>query len=124
MLGLRRKLLGSVDLVNRSKISRLRPFFIRCAPAALTAGLLAGCASTADLAALREAPGFSAGYGDGCSTATEEDKSFSTRQTRDAYSFDNDEAYRAGWRQGYLECSNTTPEAKDGGRILGERNEY
>ncbi len=84
----------------------------------------AGCASTADMEALREAPGFSAGYGDGCSTATEEDKSFSTKQTRDEYSFKNDDAYRAGWRQGYLECSHTTPEAKDGGRILGERNEY
>ena len=83
----------------------------------------AGCA-TADMAALREAPGFPAGYGDGCSTATEEDKSFSTKQTRDAYAFKNDEAYRAGWRQGYLECTTQTPEAKDGGRILGERNEY
>ncbi len=107
-----------------------RPFFstpalvaARLAPAAITL-MLAGCASTADMQALREAPGFQAGYGDGCSTATEEDKSFSTRTTRDAYAFDNDEAYRAGWRQGYLECSHQTPEAKDGGRILGERNEY
>lgn len=73
---------------------------------------------------LRESPGFAAGYGDGCTTATEEDKSFSTKRERDAYAFENDEGYRAGWRQGYLECSNQTPEAKDGGRILGERNEY
>lgn len=91
---------------------------------AATTLLLAGCASSAELATLREAPGYSAGYGDGCSTATEEDKSFSTASTRDAYEFDNDPAYRAGWRQGYLECGNTTPDAKDGGRILGERNEY
>jgi len=99
----------------------------RLAPAALIAAAMtaaAGCVSNAELAALREEPGFAAGYGDGCSTAGEEDKSFSTKQTRDAYSFENDAAYRAGWRQGYLECSNTTPEAKDGGRILGERNEY
>jgi hypothetical protein len=107
-----------------------RPFFplrnlvaVRLTPAA-AALMLAGCASSADMLALREAPGFQAGYGDGCVTATEEDKSFSTKTTRDAYAFDNDEAYRAGWRQGYLECSNQTPEAKDGGRILGERNEY
>lgn len=100
---------------------RLRP-----APlAGLAAGLFAAaCASSGDLAELREMPGFTAGYGDGCTTATEEDKSFSTRRERDAYAFENDKAYRAGWRQGYLECSNTTPEAKDGGRILGEGNEY
>ena len=96
-------------------------FLLKTAPLALA---LAGCASSVDLASLREQPGFHAGYGDGCTTATEEDKSFSTRSTRDTYSFDNDEAYRAGWRQGYLECGNTTPEARDGGRILGERNEY
>ena len=108
-------------------IEKTCPKFPRLASAALIAAALtaaAGCASNADLAALREQPGFAAGYGDGCSTATEEDKSFSTRQSRDAYAFENDDAYRAGWRQGYLECSHTTPEAKDGGRILGERNEY
>ncbi|WDI32243.1 hypothetical protein PUV54_03425 [Hyphococcus flavus] len=92
----------------------------------LAASVLAisGCASTADYQALQASPGFAAGYGDGCSTATEEDKSFSIKRTRDAYAFDNDEGYRAGWRQGYLECAHQTPEAKDGGRILGERNEY
>lgn len=92
--------------------------------AALLAAGAASCASTADMATLRESPGYSAGYGDGCLTATEEDKSFSSKKERDAYAFKNDEAYRAGWRQGYLECSTQTPEAKDGGRILGERNEY
>lgn len=99
----------------------------RLAPltALVGAGLVAaGCASNGDLAELRESPGFTAGYADGCTTATEEDKSFSTKRVRDAYAFDNDKAYRVGWRQGYLECGNTTPDAKDGGRILGERNEY
>ncbi len=99
-----------------------RRFLTLLAPAA---GLLAaGCASGGNLAELRESPGFTAGYGDGCATATEEDKSFSTRTERDRYAFENDEAYRAGWRQGYLECSTQSPEASDGGRILGERNEY
>ena len=93
--------------------------------ALLGAGFIAaGCASNGDLAELRESPGFTAGYADGCTTATEEDKSFSTKTARDSYSFDNDKAYRAGWRQGYLECGATTPEVSDGGRILGERNEY
>lgn len=92
---------------------------------ALTGVLFAaGCASTADLEALREAPGYQAGYVDGCETANETDKSFSTKRTRDAYSFDNDEAYRAGWRQGYIECGNVVPEPNNGGRILGEGGEY
>ena len=82
------------------------------------------CASTAKLDELREMPSFQAGYGDGCATASEEDKSFSTRKQRDAYLFENDEAYRAGWRHGYLECQSKIPEPKDGGRILGEENEY
>ncbi len=105
-------------MTRKPSYSRLTPVF------AASAIFLAGCATSADLEALRASPGFAAGYGDGCSTATEEDKSFSTKRTRDAYAFDNDEGYRAGWRQGYLECSNQTPEAKDGGRILGESNEY
>lgn len=84
----------------------------------------AGCASQSTLAELRELPGFHAGYGDGCLTSNEEDKSFSTKKARDARAFENDEAYRAGWRQGYLECNTRTRDAIDGGRILGERNEY
>lgn len=91
----------------------------------LSGALLAfGCASTADLQQLREAPGYQAGYVDGCETANETDKSFSTKRTRDAYAFENDEAYRAGWRQGYMECGNVVPEPNNGGRILGEGGEY
>ena len=93
---------------------------------AALAGVLAaaGCASSADLQELREAPGFQAGYVDGCETASEQEKSFSTRQARDDYAFENDEAYRAGWRRGYMECGDIIPEPKDGGRILGEGGEY
>ncbi len=92
--------------------------------AALGATLLTGCAMDARLQELREMPSFHVGYGDGCLTATEEDKSFSTKKARDAYAFKNDDAYRAGWRQGYLECANRTAKANDGGRILGERRDY
>ncbi len=88
------------------------------------AATLAGCTTNPDILALQDQPSFHVGYGDGCATSTEEDKSFSTKSTRDAYAFENDKAYRAGWRQGYLECSNRTPDAVDGGRILGERNEF
>ena len=98
--------------------------FKTAAGAALLVSALTGCASSLENQQLREAPGFQAGYVDGCATAQEEEKSFSTRRQRDAYAFDNDEAYRVGWRQGYLECSNTIPEPKDGGRILGEGREY
>lgn len=86
--------------------------------------LLGGCASNEDLAALRESPAYLAGVNDGCLTANEEDKSFSTEVVRDEDSFSRDKAYRVGWRQGYLECQPLTPDAIDGGRILGERNEY
>ena len=88
------------------------------------AGLLSACVTDQNLAALRDAPGYPAGYGDGCQTANADQTSFSTKQIRDAYAFDNDESYRYGWRQGYLQCSNQIPEAETGGRILGERNEY
>lgn len=90
------------------------------------AGVLfaAGCATSAELQELREAPGFQAGYVDGCETAGEREKSFSTREARDDYAFENDEAYRAGWRRGYMECGDVIPEPKDGGRILGEGGEH
>ena len=91
---------------------------------AVLGGFAAGCSSQTSLAELRELPGFHAGYGDGCLTSNEEDKSFSTKSARDAHAFETDEAYRAGWRHGYLECNSRTRDAVDGGRILGERNEY
>ena len=85
--------------------------------------LAAGCAS-ADVQELQEEPGYQAGYVDGCDTASEREKSFSTKSSRDAYAFENDPAYRAGWRRGYVECGDVIPEPKDGGRILGEGGEY
>ena len=88
----------------------------------LTTGL-AGCA-TSDTALLAEEPGFVAGFGDGCATATEEDKSFSTKRVRDDYQFENDRAYRAGWRQGYQECQPIQRRPDDGGRILGNERDF
>ena len=109
--------------VGRMQIAEKRSIF-RGVSALLAAAMAAGCASD-NIAALREQPSFHVGFGDGCATSREEDKSFSTKSTRDKHAFDNDEAYRAGWRQGWLECGNArTPDAIDGGRILGERNEY
>lgn len=81
---------------------------------------LSACASDSGLS---EEPGYVAGYGDGCSTAQEEDKSFSTKRVRDADMFESDEAYRAGWRQGYQQCR-PTYSRNDGGRILGNEDRF
>ncbi len=96
---------------------------LRGLAAFLTISAAAGCASGGKTD-YSELPSYHIGYGDGCATSNEEDKSFSTKTERDKYAFENDEAYRAGWRQGWLQCNNRTPDAIDGGRILGERNEY
>ena len=94
--------------------------------AVLGAILLAGCTTGADIKALQESPGFQVGYNDGCLTSTEDGKSFSSKQSRDSYAFENDDAYRAGWRQGYAQCSSSSsiPDSNNGGRLLGEREDY
>jgi len=83
----------------------------------------AGCAS-APGPRLSEEPAYAAGFGDGCTTSTEENKSFSTKRVRDDYLFREDRGYRAGWRQGYLECGETFREPDNGGRILGEEDGF
>ncbi|MFZ5616702.1 MAG: hypothetical protein ACOZAA_05195 [Pseudomonadota bacterium] len=85
-----------------------------CAVSALA---LFACASSSGLS---EEPNYVAGYGDGCATAHEQDKSFSTKRVKDDYLFENDRAYRAGWRQGWQQCQSPYRKADDGGRILGD----
>lgn len=85
------------------------------------AAFLVSCASDPGLT---EEPGFLAGYGDGCATAHELDKSFSTKRVKDDYQFDNDRAYRSGWRQGYQQCQSPYRKADDGGRILGDEEGF
>ena len=94
----------------------LRPLF-----AAGFVALIAGCASDSGLS---EEPGYIAGYGDGCATASEQEKSFSTKRVRDSYQFENDRAYRAGWRQGWQQCQSPYRQADDGGRILGNEPDF
>lgn len=86
--------------------------------AALVAGACAG-----DYARYADEPSFQTGYGDGCVTATEADKSFSTKRQRDDEAFAGDKAYASGWRQGYLQCNGNERSPNDGGRVLGEENE-
>ncbi len=87
---------------------------------------VAGCATSAETRLLAEEPNFTRGFADGCITGRETDKSFSTKRERDAYLFDNDKAYRAGWRQGFLECGDPE-ERRDrdyGGVVLGNENDF
>jgi hypothetical protein len=90
---------------------------------AVAALIALGACATAD-PGLSEEPGFAKGYGDGCSTAQEEDKSFSTKRYRDADAFDADRAYRAGWRQGYQQCKRPLGEPNDGGLVLGDEDRF
>lgn len=85
--------------------------------------LMAGCASD-DTLALREEPDYARGVGDGCATAREEDKSFSTKRVADEEAFDDSRAYRAGWRQGYFQCQSPNRDRNNGGRILGNENRF
>ncbi len=88
---------------------------------AVGAILLSACASDSGLS---DEPGYVAGYGDGCATAHELEKSFSTKRVKDDYQFDNDRAYRAGWRQGYQQCQAPYRKMDDGGRVLGEEEGF
>lgn len=82
---------------------------------------LSACAGDSGLS---EEPGYVAGYGDGCATAHEEEKSFSTKRVRDADLFENDKAYRSGWRQGWQQCQSPYRKADDGGRVLGDEDNF
>lgn len=86
------------------------------------AAALSACA-TEDNQRLAEEPTYGRGYSDGCQTASERNKSFSTKTYRDAELFDRDEAYRAGWRHGYQNCNTRVSRSPDGGRILGEEGD-
>ncbi|MEZ5894939.1 MAG: hypothetical protein R3C51_00940 [Parvularculaceae bacterium] len=93
----------------------------RAALAIVFTCILASCASDP---ALTEDPAFVAGFGDGCVTAREQDKSFSTTRERDEHLFESSRAYRAGWRQGNQECQDPASRINDGGRILGNEPEF
>lgn len=91
-----------------------------CAIAVFSA-LLSACATDSGLS---DEPNYVAGYGDGCATAHEQEKSFSTKRYRDATLFEEDRAYRAGWRQGWQQCQSPYRPADDGGRILGNEDDF
>ena len=94
---------------------------LRIVLCAAGAFVLAACASDSGLS---DEPSYIAGYGDGCATAHEQEKSFSTKRVRDAALFDDDRAYRAGWRQGWQQCQSPYRQVDDGGRILGNEDDF
>ena len=82
---------------------------------------LSACATSEKIAELQKEPGYISGYADGCQSATEAEKSFSTKRVRDDISFKEDEAYRVGWRAGLLQCDYRQDDfTSQGGIILGE----
>lgn len=100
---------------------------VRLGLASVGLAVLFACATakTEDGRPLSEEPSYIAGFGDGCATATEAEKSFSTKRVRDNEAYDNDRAYRAGWRAGLLQCERDYDDATSvGGRILGEDQNY
>lgn len=110
--------MSDTSTVNRRRWGRMATAGLLLA----AAGGLGACVSH-ETALLADDPGFARGYGDGCRTAGELDKSFSTTSFKDDYEFDTSRAYRAGWRQGMAQCRDVVPEAETGGRILGEQSE-
>ena len=65
---------------------------------------------------------YQAGYGDGCSTAVEGDKSFSTKLIRNEALYKTDEGYRSGWRQGYAACNENA--RRDDGDLRGQQDPF
>ncbi|MEM6537207.1 MAG: hypothetical protein AAF668_05690 [Pseudomonadota bacterium] len=102
-------------------VLRLKRSALLCAGFVLCS-IFGGCV-TEETLMLAEDPAFVQGYGDGCQTSGELQKSFSTKTVKDDYAFENSRAYRAGWRQGFAQCKDPVPEAETGGRILGEQSE-
>lgn len=77
----------------------------RFLPAAGVIAVLAtGCVSPGTDQAM-DGPMYPAGYADGCQSARERERDFSTEVVRDEHLFDNDTSYRTGWRQGYASCT-------------------
>jgi len=93
----------------------LKKTFLRLA-AVVAIGAVAGCALVSqpkDTGDLSSNPDYSAGYNDGCATATSRVQGFEDTVTRDQNRFKNSEAYRAGWRAGHTSCGGSIPRDKD-----------
>jgi hypothetical protein len=72
----------------------------------LAASLASGCIffPSARDRALRNTPSFKEGYGDGCAAATTQSSNYREGPYKDQALYQSDQAYRAGWGNGYQTC--------------------
>ena len=73
----------------------------------LGALVLSGCTTEID-PAIRKAPTFQVGYNDGCTTVNQRVAGFKETVRRNDSLFEQDEAYKAGWKEGYSTCGGST----------------
>lgn len=85
---------------------------LACVLAGLTL-TASGCASPEMTQQVIDGPMYPAGYADGCASAREADRSFSTKVIQDEALFKNDRSYRAGWRQGFSSCKTEKIDSPD-----------
>lgn len=71
--------------------------------ALILGALVAGCAHETDRD-LERLPAFNAGYSDGCRTAQNRARGFATKSFLNKEAFEQDAAYRAGWRRASSVC--------------------
>ncbi|HTW36401.1 MAG TPA: hypothetical protein VMD53_17400 [Rhizomicrobium sp.] len=84
----------------------LRKASVRMALVVLTASLASGCIffPSARDRALRNTPSFKEGYGDGCAAASTQGSNYREGPYKDQALYQSDQAYRAGWANGYQTC--------------------
>jgi hypothetical protein len=72
----------------------------------LAASLVSGCIffPSAKDKALRKTPSFKEGYSDGCAAATTQSSNYREGPYKDQALYQSDQAYRAGWGNGYQTC--------------------
>ena len=71
--------------------------------------LLLGACATTDVTETADGGYYPVGYSDGCASAGEAGKAFSSKTIRDKTLFETYSSYRSGWRQGYQACGRTSP---------------
>ena len=91
----------------------------RIAFAAFAALTLAGCGivfPSARERAMKNTPGFKAGYSDGCASANAQGTNYRNDQVRDP-AYANDRNYQLGWASGHANCRTFTTRAPTAGPI-------
>jgi hypothetical protein len=80
----------------------------RASLACILAASLSGCIffETSGQRAMRNNPNFKVGYSDGCASASAHGTSYMGDKVRDDALFQTNQAYRAGWSNGYTVCNN------------------